>query len=352
MDMDAFFVSVELLRRPELRGRPVIVANGRSARSRGVVMTASYEARAFGVHSALSLAEAYRRCPDAVLVPSDSSLYRRASSAVMEILWEFSESVEQAGLDEAYLDLADSMAPKARAREMKLAVRERTGLTCSVGLGANKLCAKIASDLEKPDGLTVLEVEGFLDAVGERSVRVIPGVGPKTEERLTSLGIGTVNELASADAAVLSDALGDSHAVELQARSRGLDSREVAPRGASKSESRETTFDADIADPDALHAHAAELAESVCSSLRSKGREGRTVTVKAKTRSFRTMTRSLTLDTPTNDPRLVIDVARDLISRLEQDEPLRLIGVGLSGFTDAETGAGRQASLPLDGDLA
>src|ERR671911_350749 len=194
--MDAFFVAVELLRRPELRGKPVIVATGTDPTARGVVMTASYEARKYGVHSALPLAIAHRRCPQAVLIPRDIELYRRASKRVMEILREYSDLVEVAGLDEAYLDLSGSPAPKARARELKRRMRAETRLSCSVGIAPNKLMAKIASDLEKPDGLCVLDSDRWLKAVGERPAALLPGVGPRTEERLLALGIRTVEDLA------------------------------------------------------------------------------------------------------------------------------------------------------------
>src|SRR5436190_9246648 len=189
VDMDAFFVSVELLRRPELRHKPVIVATSTDPSARGVVMTASYEARRFGVHSALPLATARRRCPQAILIPRDFNLYQRASRKVMEVLRRFSDRVEVAGLDEAYLDLSDCSTPKTRARQLKRDVLAETRLVCSVGLGPNKLLAKIASDLDKPDGLCVLNRERMLDAVGDRPVSLIPGVGPKTSERLERLGV-------------------------------------------------------------------------------------------------------------------------------------------------------------------
>src|SRR5436190_5647294 len=227
VDMDAFFVSVELLRRPELRGRPVVVATGTDATARGVVMAASYEAREFGVHSALPLAVAHRRCPQAVLIPRDFELYRRASNKVMEILRRFSDRVEVAGLDEAYLDLSDCPAPKARARQLKREMRAETGLVCSVGLAPNKLLAKIASDLEKPDGLCVLEPEDMLRAVGDRTASLIPGVGPRTAERLAQLGVRTVAELAAMDPEVLERAFVPRLSRELRDRAQGRDNRPV-----------------------------------------------------------------------------------------------------------------------------
>lgn len=331
--MDAFFVSVELLRRPELRGRPVIVANGRSAHSRGVVMTASYEARRFGVHSALPLAIAHRRCPEAVLVPSDMALYRRASKAVMEVLERFSDTVEQAGLDEAYLDLTGSLVPQTRARELKAAIRERTRLTCSVGLGPNKLLAKIASDLDKPDGLCALTPERVLEAVGERSASLLPGVGPKTAERLAAIDVRTVRDLATAEPGRIDSVLGPNLGRLLRGRANGLDDRPLETRRRRKSESRETTFAADVTDRAELIATLERLTGSLCKSLAAGQISGRTVTLKLRLRPFRTHTRSLTLPSPTRDPELIAGVARELLERFDPTDPVRLIGVGLAGLS-------------------
>lgn len=348
--MDAFFVSVELLRRPELRGQPVIVANGTSAKSRGVVMTASYEARTYGVHSALSLSEAHRRCPEAVLVPSDIGLYRRASRAVMEVLGDFSETVEVAGLDEAYLDLSGSPIPRTRARELKRRIRDETGLTCSIGIGDNKLLAKIASDLEKPDGLTVLPISEMPTRVEEASIRIIPGCGPKTQERLSGIGIETVGDLARSDLSLLARVLGDRHAASIRARANGEDDRTLETKRISKSESRETTFPEDVDDLEWLASRVDELAAEVCLSLHEGGRSGRTVVLKAKLASFKTLTRSRTLPEPTRDPETVSGIGRELLSALEAPEPLRLVGIGLSGLVsdDERNSEGRLFSVDLD----
>ncbi len=330
--MDAFYVSVELLRRPELRGRPVIVANGRSAHSRGVVMTASYEAREFGVHSALPLAIAYRRCPQAVLVPSDMALYRRASEVVMEVLAEFSDSVERAGLDEAYIDLSASIVPQSRARELKAAVRERTRLTCSVGLGPNKLLAKIASDLDKPDGLCTLRAEEMIDAVGERAATLIPGVGPRTARRLEAAGVRTVAELARADQAELARALGPNLGRELRERANGIDRRPLETSTVRKSESRETTFDADLRDRHTLVETIERLTDSLCRGLADGGHRGRTITLKVRLAPFKTHTRSRTLPEATADPAVIGAVATELLDRFGPPAPVRLIGVGVSSL--------------------
>jgi DNA polymerase IV len=357
VDMDAFFVSVELLRRPELRGKPVVVATGTDAAARGVVMAASYEARRFDVHSALPLAVARRRCPQAILISRDIGLYRRASRKVMDVLRRFSERVEVAGLDEAYLDLSDCPAPKARARQLKQEVRDETRLVCSVGLAPNKLLAKIASDLEKPDGLCVLEPARMLEAVGERPATLIPGVGPRTAERLAKLGVRTVAQLANVEPEALEQAFGPRLGRELRDRARGRDDRPVVTEREPKSESRETTFPADISDRATLDETLDGLAESLCHGLAEGGYAGRTVTLKIRLRPFRTHTRSRTVEAPIRDPERVRAVARQLLAEFELDAPVRLLGIGVAGLVAvaedqetpaAEAGVSAQEALTLD----
>jgi DNA polymerase IV len=337
--MDAFFVSVELRRRPELRGKPVVVATGTDPGARGVVMAASYEARKFGVHSALPLATAHRRCPEMVLVPRDMALYREVSGSVMAIVREEVERVEVMGLDEAYLDLSGSPFPKSDCRRVKHRIRSETGLVCSIGLAPNKLLAKIASDLDKPDGFYVLEAEGMLDAVGDRPAGLIPGVGPKTDERLRAVGIRTVADLARADPAVLERAVGPRLGAELRARANGVDDRTVETERERKSESVETTFSEDVSDVDVVHETLDRLSARLCEGMRSGGYRGRTVTVKVRLRPFRTFTRSQTLEAPTRDVAVVAPLARELLGRVELDAPVRLVGVGLSALERDESGA-------------
>jgi DNA polymerase-4 len=335
--MDAFFVAVELRRRPDLRGKPVVVATGTDPAARGVVMAASYEARKFGVHSALPLATAHRRCPDMVLVPRDMALYQEVSGHVMAIVREEVERVEVVGLDEAYLDLGGSPFPKSDCRRVKHRIREGTGLVCSIGLAPNKLLAKIASDLDKPDGFCVLTPEGMLDAVGDRPAALIPGVGPKTAERLRRAGVRTVRDLAHADAKTLAGAVGPRLGPELQARANGVDERTVETEREPKSESAETTFAQDVADRGLLHDTLDRLAARVCERLGRSGYRGRTVTVKVRLRPFRTFTRSQTLEAPTREVAIVQPLARELLGRVDMDAPVRLVGVGLSGLErDAE----------------
>jgi DNA polymerase IV len=340
VDMDAFFVGVELLRRPELRGSPVVVATGTDPSARGVVMAASYEAREFGVHSALPLAVAHRRCPQATLIPRDMQHYREFSGRVMSIVRRHSEQVEVAGLDEAYLDLSGELLPKTTCRRIKHEIRSETGLACSIGLAPNKLLAKIASDLDKPDGFRVLRREQILEAVGDRPAGLIPGVGPKTAQRLAALGIGTVAELARAAPGALERALGSRLGGELRARANGIDDRAVETERVPKSESRETTFARDVDDPLVLRETLEGLVADVCDHLAGTGYRGRTVTLKIRLRPFRTYTRSRTLEAPTCEAAVVGPVASSLLERVELDAPVRLLGVGLSGLSS--DGAGEQ----------
>jgi DNA polymerase-4 len=337
VDMDAFFVSCELLRRPQLRGEPVVVG---PSGDRGVVTAASYEARAFGVHSALPISVAKRRCPRLTIVPVDRDLYSRGSKAVMSVLGEFSDKVEVLGMDEAYVDLSGSPAPKTRARQLKLRIRERTRLGCSIGIGPNRLIAKIASDLDKPDGLCTLSGERFLDVVGGRPARIIPGVGPKTEERLQGAGIETVAQLAAASPELLQSTLGPSHGEGLRRRAHGDGSAEIALGRTRKSESRERTFAVDETDVAVMLESIERMARSVAEHLGEQGIEGRTVTLKVRLRPFRTHTRSRTLPEPTADADLVSRTARDLFEDFERDAPVRLLGVGVSNLRHPEKAEG------------
>src|SRR4051794_13790485 len=243
VDMDAFYVSVELVRRPDLRGLPVVVAG---TGPRAVVTTASYEARKFGVFSATPASRARRLCPQATFLPPDFQEYRRRSREVMAVLTERVERVQIVGLDEAYLDLTPFERPKAAAREIKDAVRERTGLTCSIGIGPNKLVAKVASDADKPDGFTVLSKEMARERFAGASPGLIPGIGPKTVERLAQQGITTLGALAQASDEQLAEWFGGRLGPHLRALALFEDERPLELERRSKSESRETTFDTDL----------------------------------------------------------------------------------------------------------
>jgi DNA polymerase-4 len=331
VDMDAFYVSIEMLRHPELRGRPAVVAHDGP---RGVVTTASYAAREYGVHSALPLVVARRRCPRLTVLPVDMQLYRRGSRKVMETLAEFSDSVEVVGLDEAYVDLSLSPVPQSRAREIKRKVTEATRLVCSIGLGPNKLMAKIASDLDKPDGLFVLSEQNWLEAVGEKPASLLPGVGPRTFERLQAVGVETVAQLAGAPPGVLESSFGPRHGPALRDRGNGVGESSLTTERVRKSESRETTFPHDVSDRAHMVATVERLGAAVCESLAEHRRAGRTVTLKIRLMPWRTHTRSRTLPSPTRDPEAVVGVARELLERFDPHDPVRLLGVGVAGLAE------------------
>ena len=333
VDMDAFYVSIEMLRHPELRGKPVVVAHDGP---RGVVTTASYEARKYGVHSALPMVTARRRCPDLNVLQVDMQLYKRGSVKVMETLRQFSDEVEVVGLDEAYVDLSGSPVPQARAQEIKRRIREVTHLVCSIGLAPNKLMAKIASDLDKPDGFFVLDHDNWLDTVAEKPASLLPGVGPRTFERLRGMDIETVGQVAQADEPTLEHAFGPKHGRGLRARANGIGSRTLNETRVRKSESREITFPEDITDRGVLHDNVERLARSVCASLVSNKRRGRTVTLKIRLQPFKTYTRSRTLPSHTCDPDEVVATARELLDRFDPKRPVRLVGVGLAGLAEDE----------------
>ncbi len=333
MDMDAFYVSIEMLRHRDLRGKPVVVAYDGP---RGVVTTASYEARKYGVHSALPMVTARRRCPQLTVLPVDMQLYKRGSVKVMETLREFSDEVEVVGLDEAYVDLSGSPVPQSRAQEIKRRIREATHLICSIGLAPNKLMAKIASDLDKPDGFFVLDHDNWLSVVGEKPASLLPGVGSRTFERLQALGIGTVAELAETDAQTLERAFGPKHGRGLRDRASGIGSEHLSMERVRKSESRETTFPQDVTDRELLHDTVERLARSVCKSLASNDRRGRTVTLKIRLQPFKTYTRSKTLPDHTCDPDQVIATVRQLLERFDPQLPVRLVGVGMAGLAGDE----------------
>jgi DNA polymerase-4 len=273
-----------------------------------------------------------------VVIPRNMESYKKASDAVMEVFRRFSSLVEVVGLDEAYIDLTDSPAPKTRARQIKREVLERTGLTCSIGLGPNRLIAKIASDLDKPDGLCVLPRERFLEVIGDRPARIIPGVGPRTEERLLAIGIRTVADLAAAEPGSLAGALGPNHAEGLKRRANGFGGSQVAVERERKSESRERTFLLDEADPEVMRAEIDAMARTVAIHLDKQGIRGRTVTLKIRLAPFRTFTRSRTLPEPTEDPDEVASTALALFEAFERDAPVRLLGVGVSNLVRTKPG--------------
>ena len=329
VDMDAFYVSVELMRRPELRGLPVVVAG---TGPRAVVTTSSYEARKFGVFSATPADRARRLCPDAIFIPPDFDAYRSKSREVMDVLRAHVDRVEVVGLDEAYLDLSAIERPKAAARRVKTAVRERTGLVCSIGIGPSKLVAKVASDADKPDGFCVLSQDMARERFADASPGLIPGIGPRTVERLDALEIRTLGELAAAPEQALCSTFGPRSGPYLRALARFEDDREVTTHRPTKSESRETTFDYDLSGLDALQPVLDRLAGELCETLARRRHRGRTIGIKVRLNDFSTHTRARTLPEPTNDLATVRSVAADLLRDFAPPKPVRLIGVRVAGL--------------------
>ncbi len=339
VDLDAFFAAVEQRDKPSLRGKPVVVGG---TGPRGVVATASYEARRYGVHSAMSTAEARARCPHAAFLSGRFGSYRAVSAVVMTALSELTPVVEPLSLDEAFLDLDARAAPeeltyesvRALGHDLKTTVRERTGLTASFGAATSKLVAKIASDLEKPDGLVVVEPGTEQELLAPMPVRALPGVGPATAERLLRLGVRAVGDLDQLTDDELVDLLGTAHGSGLRRLARGLDDRRVVPERESKSVSVEETFDRDIVDGAVLVALVERMAARVCGRLAAESLSGRTVTVKVRLPDFSTHTRSATLPGPTDDGRVVARVGRRLLADVETGAGVRLLGVGVSGLAD------------------
>jgi DNA polymerase-4 len=332
VDMDAFYVSVELQSRPELVGLPVVVAG---SGPRAVVTTASYEARKFGVFSATSAAQARRRCPSAVFIPPDFEKYRARSREVMEVLRAHVERVEVVGLDEAYLDLSGIERPKAAARRLKEAVRSATGLTCSIGIGPNKLVAKVSSDAEKPDGFVVLSREQACSRFGSASPGLIPGIGPKTVERLSERGITTLAALAAVPDADLAEWFGGRLGPHLARLARFEDDRQIEVARPAKSESRETTFDYDLRGLEALEPVLVRLSEELCVKLVQQDQRGRTIGIKVRLDDFSTHTRARSRGEATNDVDVVRAVALDLLREFDPPRPVRLIGVRVAGLDEA-----------------
>lgn len=339
VDLDSFFAAVEQRDKPSLRGKPVVVGG---VGGRGVVATASYEARAFGVHSAMPTAEARRRCPNAAFLAGRFHAYRSTSRAVMELLRSISPLVEPLSLDEAFVDLAAAgladlsvAGVNAFGRELKEQVSEVTGgLTGSVGIGSSKFIAKIASELDKPNGLVVVAPGMEQDLIRPMQVTVIPGVGPATAESLRRIGVHTVDELEQITEDELVRVLGKAQGRNLYQLARAQDDRPVVSEREAKSISVEDTYDADHVDRKLLAALVERQAAKVTERLRKARLSGRTVTLKVRLHDFSTHTRSATLPGPTDDTRTVARVARTLLGELDTSGGVRLLGVGVSGLAD------------------
>src|SRR4051812_8930171 len=346
VDIDAFYASVELLRRPELRGLPVIVSG---SGPRAVVTTASYEARKFGIGSAMPTSRARRLCPDAVLIQPDFTAYRDASAVVMGLVRATVDEVEVAGLDEAYLDLTGLLSPRAVMRRLVTAIHEASGLTASVGIGPNKLVAKVASDAEKPAGFVVLTREQACERFAAAPPGLVPGIGPKTAERLAAMGLRTLGALAGADEAALAETFGPRHGRDLIRRARFEHDGEVTSVRVAKSESRETTFDVDVASHAEMEEHIVRLSAELCERLARQERRGRTVSIKVRLDDWTTVTRARTFDRATNEQQLVTETALELLRTYAPPRPVRLLGVQVAGLDreDVPAAEADQLALPM-----
>ena len=349
-DLDAFYAAVEQLDNPELRGRPVLV--GGRPEDRGVVATASYEARKFGVHSAMPMRSAVRRCPQGIIVRPRFGRYHEISGQVMGIFHGLTGLVEPLSLDEAYLDVTETVErgkpPLAVALDLKRRVFEETGLTLSVGVATNKTVAKIASDLNKPDGLVVVPPGEEAAFLAPLAVVKLWGIGPKTAERLRQEGVETIGQLAAQPLDWFIRRFG-TRAAGVRARAAGEDQAPVHTERETKSVSAENTFARDLSEPERLHEELVSLAGNVARHLQGKSLRGKTVTLKARLADFTTFTRQVTLPAPTDSEQIILANAwRLLTQELSPERSFRLLGVGVSSFRPSAEGVS-QLQLPLFG---
>ncbi len=342
LDLDAFFASVELLRRPELKGLPMIVAG---SGPRAVVTTASYEARLFGVGSGMPASQARRRCPQAIVIPPDSAAYRETSRAVMGVIGNHIERVEQLGIDEAFLDLEGFHSPKAAMRRLVADIYAQTSMRASVGIGPNRLVAKVASDAEKPNGFVVLTAAQARRRFADCAVSIVPGIGPRTSEQLGEMGISSLAQLSAADAAPLVARFGPGRGPALIALASFDASAEVMTDREAVSESRETTFDQDISSGEQLEVELTRLAAELADALQRSGRSGRTIRIKVRLDDWTTVTRARTLERSTSDFELIAEVAIGLLREYGPQRPVRLVGVGVAGFKSARQAAQLELEL-------
>ena len=349
IDMDAFFVAVELLRRPELRGKPVVVAG---SGPRAVVTTASYEARPFGVGSAMPAAVARRRCPDAVFIPPDHAYYREKSEEVREIVASLDLPGEWVSLDEVYLDLTGAPYPIEAMSALVRKIREEAMLDASVGIGPNKLVAKVASDAEKPRGFVVLTREQAAERFAGESPRLLPGIGPKTAERLDGYGVRTIGTLQRCTVPGLIERFGERQGRYLHELAHFRHDSPVTTDRVAKSRSVEATFDRDVDDLAEMERILREQARRLAGTLAERGIRGRNVAIKVRYDDFSTLTRARTIDEPTNEAEVIARVAAELLRENRPERPVRLLGVRMASFEDEARAAsprpgGPQTSLAV-----
>ncbi len=330
LDADAFYVSIELRRHPELRGQPVVVAG---SGPRAVVTTASYEARRYGVGSAMPASRARRLCPQAVFLAPDFPTYREVSARMMAIVRAHVDCVEVVGLDEAYLDVEGLFSPRAAMRRLVAEISATLQLTCSVGIGPNKLVAKVASDAEKPAGFVVLSREQACARFASAPPGLVPGIGPKTAARLAELGLSTLAAVGAAPERLLAERFGPNLGRELGRRARFEHDGQIGAARKVVSESRERTFDSDLSDPAELRTVLARMAAELCASLAAHGRSGRTIAIKVRLDDWTTVTRAHTVAEPTCDAQLVSAHALRLLEQYAPSRPVRLLGVRVAGLS-------------------
>ncbi len=348
--MDAFYASVEQRDRPELKGKPVIV--GGDPQARGVVAACSYEARKFGVHSAMPAATAYRLCPDAIFIRSRFDVYRAVSAQIREIFYEYTDLVEPLSLDEAFIDVTENYKgiPSATliAKELKKNIFQKTGgLTSSAGVSFNKFLAKVASDVNKPDGITVITPEMAEEFIDKLPIRKFFGVGKVTEEKMLNLGIKTGADLKKYQKEQLIKIFGKSGHYFYDI-AHGLDERPVEPNRIRKSIGKETTFSEDIDDKDLMLEILDDIAVRLENSLMKRDAKGRTITLKVKYFDFQSITRSITIDEPADNATIIMKHIRPLLSKTEAGKKkVRLLGISVTNFDDIKTSIGKYRQLPL-----
>jgi DNA polymerase-4 len=352
LDCDAFYASVELLRRPELRGKAVIVAHDGP---RSVVTTASYEARRYGVGSAMPLSRARRMCPHAILVPPNFAAYKEISARLWTIVRGRLGPLQHLGLDEAYADLTGVEKPLRVLRELVAQVREETGITVSVGVAPSRLVAKICSDLGKPAGFVAMGREEAAERFTGESPKLLPGIGPKSVERLRAMGIETIGQLQQTPEHVLAERFGPRYGADLRRRAHFHDDSPVQTDRVLKSRSNETTFDVDVDSLPELERVLQRLARELCEGLAGRGKAGRTIAIKVRLDDWTTVTRARTIDGFTNDVEVVTRVALELLRAYAPPRPVRLLGVRVASFADdrqGEGGAGAAAAASGADQLA
>jgi len=339
IDMDAFFASVEKLDNPDLKDKPVIVGG---LGKRGVVATASYEARRYGIKSAMPILKARKLCPDGIYLPPRFERYREISKKIQQILLSYTPKIEPISLDEAFLDLTETVdsfdLAVAKAAKIQIEIKEKLGLTCSVGVAPNKFLAKLASDMRKPNGFTVIRKEEIEDVLRDLPISRMWGVGRITEKKLNDMGVKTIGELKKIPKSRLKDAFG-KQGENLYRLARGIDESPVEPYHPVKSISQEMTFDEDIKDSEKIKLYIARLSEEVGEALRKKGLRARTVKIKVRFSDFTTITRQLSFDIPTSSTGMIRSLARKLFEeKVAGNKKVRLIGVGVSNLTGKKEG--------------